>query len=92
MRKHYRTFIAHFKWHSQGTHICALRLSWSHLSMILTVESENECQATNSEESMCERVNMYGSHSMGGLVTKSLFTACACACACALVLVLVVLS
>ena len=28
--------------------------------MILTVESENECQATNSEESMCERVNMYG--------------------------------
>ena len=45
---------------SQGTHICALRLSWSHLSMILTVESENECGATNSEESMCERVNMYG--------------------------------
>ena len=28
MRKHYITFIAHFKWHSQATHICALRLSW----------------------------------------------------------------
>ena len=37
--------------------------------MILTVESENECGATNSEESMCVSTSIC----MGGPVTKSLF-------------------